>query len=502
MAEVPFNVNRVGDPSRAASVQWSLEGDLAAADLAAGQPTSGVVNWAAGETAQKTITINTSGNTAVGPDKACRVRLSNPVNATLDVSSATTIVLDDDGTTPGDLPSDFPTVPTFGGSVDIAHNRTELQGLINNSRAGDNRISCIGGVDFGDITLDRPTNHRFEIICVQPRFTGMNATKRSDLTLTSQNDTNCSSKVVQGNVSRSLTSGINLVPVQAGVMWIEGFDLRPGQQINDTSGAYVGDLWLRRIRFDTTNGLQLSCGRDNSSAGRLIEWENWHYSDGTQPGQGANSTGFLTDYGTRLYGTAGYYAFKTLWEGGYNHMCSGRSRVAVAIADSCIWMPWGNQQISHMAMFNWGQSGGSNANPANLACGILTLRNGVWGTWSAGRNTNEHYGVQFQAGRGLVFENMMVYPEPTGEVDNFLTLFGHTGAASDSTNTIGSGNIRVRGNQFLNAANRPILNNLFSGSWAGTTITFENNTTPSTIAVQNKGSRVTVVHGQNSGFSG
>lgn len=96
MPAITFTVNRNGDLTKAGSVNWLLQGDLKAADLVTGQPTSGSVSWLANEATAKVITINTKGNTADNPDRACIITLSGPVNGVLGTATATTIVLDDD----------------------------------------------------------------------------------------------------------------------------------------------------------------------------------------------------------------------------------------------------------------------------------------------------------------------------------------------------------------------------------------------------------------------
>jgi len=68
-----FNVNRTGDTSAVASVDWSVAGSGAApadaSDFSAGTLPSGTLSFAAGETS-KTITVNVAGDTAVEADEA------------------------------------------------------------------------------------------------------------------------------------------------------------------------------------------------------------------------------------------------------------------------------------------------------------------------------------------------------------------------------------------------------------------------------------------------
>jgi hypothetical protein len=97
-----FNVNRTGDTSAVASVDWSVAGSGAApadaSDFSAGTLPSGTLSFAAGETS-KTITVNVAGDTAVEADEAFTVTLNNPVNLALaSASSVTSQILNDDST--------------------------------------------------------------------------------------------------------------------------------------------------------------------------------------------------------------------------------------------------------------------------------------------------------------------------------------------------------------------------------------------------------------------
>jgi len=103
-----FNVNRTGDTSAVASVDWSVAGSGAApadaSDFSAGTLPSGTLSFAAGETS-KTITVNVAGDTTVEADETFTVTLNNPVNLALaSASSVTSQILNDDSTA-GTLPS-------------------------------------------------------------------------------------------------------------------------------------------------------------------------------------------------------------------------------------------------------------------------------------------------------------------------------------------------------------------------------------------------------------
>ena len=109
---IAFIVSRQGDLSQACSVQWALEGDLNTADMAAGQATSGPLNWAANDGTARTVTIVVKGDTTVEPDEVCRIRISSPVGCTIGTATATvTIQNDDSSTTPADYAEDL----GFGG---------------------------------------------------------------------------------------------------------------------------------------------------------------------------------------------------------------------------------------------------------------------------------------------------------------------------------------------------------------------------------------------------
>ena len=80
---IVFTAARTGDLSQASSVQWALEGDLNAADMATGQATSGSLSWGIGDAANKTITIVVTGDTTIEPDETCRIRISSPVGCAI-----------------------------------------------------------------------------------------------------------------------------------------------------------------------------------------------------------------------------------------------------------------------------------------------------------------------------------------------------------------------------------------------------------------------------------
>jgi hypothetical protein len=108
LTPLTFNVNRDGDTSAAASVNWSVSGSgtspANASDFSGGILPSGTVNFAAGETS-KTITVNVVGDTLVEPDETFTVTLSNPVNLTLGSANKVTAQIINDDNTAGTPPS-------------------------------------------------------------------------------------------------------------------------------------------------------------------------------------------------------------------------------------------------------------------------------------------------------------------------------------------------------------------------------------------------------------
>lgn len=100
-AVATFTVRRSGDVSRAHTVAWSVEGDLAnpasAADFVGGVFPSGVVSFAPG-VAQQTIAVPIAGDMVVEPSEGFRVALSNPSDgAEIKAAGTWGTILDDDG---------------------------------------------------------------------------------------------------------------------------------------------------------------------------------------------------------------------------------------------------------------------------------------------------------------------------------------------------------------------------------------------------------------------
>ncbi|NCC61174.1 MAG: hypothetical protein EOM12_09565 [Verrucomicrobiae bacterium] len=97
-----FTVIREGDTYASASVSWSVSGSGAnpatAADFNGGVLSSGTLTFAAGETS-KNITVDVAGDTTAEYNETFTLALSNPNGATLDASSVTGTILNDDATT-------------------------------------------------------------------------------------------------------------------------------------------------------------------------------------------------------------------------------------------------------------------------------------------------------------------------------------------------------------------------------------------------------------------
>ncbi|MBV5309165.1 DUF4347 domain-containing protein, partial [Chromatium okenii] len=99
------NVTRTGDLSSTSSASWSVVGAAAtASDFLSGVLPTGTVNFAAGQ-ASATATINIAGDTTIESDENFTVTLSNPVSATLDISSATGTIVNDDVSPPVPYPT-------------------------------------------------------------------------------------------------------------------------------------------------------------------------------------------------------------------------------------------------------------------------------------------------------------------------------------------------------------------------------------------------------------
>lgn len=94
--DVVFTVTRSGSLIGTRDMTWTLSGGLNASDLAAGQLSTGTLNFADGqETA--TVTIRVRGDSSVESDEAVTVTLSNPsANASIGTASATTTLTNDD----------------------------------------------------------------------------------------------------------------------------------------------------------------------------------------------------------------------------------------------------------------------------------------------------------------------------------------------------------------------------------------------------------------------
>lgn len=133
-----FVVARSGETSTACSASWTRTGTANSTDITAGG-SSGTVEFAAGETAQN-IDFTLAGDTTVESDETVILTLSDPVDCTLLISSATTTILNDD--TAGEA-GEFPT-PLRTLTVDSS---SELTTLINTTSGTFPAAITISGPD-------------------------------------------------------------------------------------------------------------------------------------------------------------------------------------------------------------------------------------------------------------------------------------------------------------------------------------------------------------------
>jgi hypothetical protein len=150
-----FVVSRTGDTTGSSSVAWAVTGTggspANAADFAGGVLPSGVLTFAAGETS-KTILVVGSNDTTVEPDESFALTISNPVNATLGNTSTTSIIRNDDFSSPPtiNLGTTLTSGLEGGAGVDFIVNRTGAVGgasTVNYAVAGSG-ASPAGGSDF------------------------------------------------------------------------------------------------------------------------------------------------------------------------------------------------------------------------------------------------------------------------------------------------------------------------------------------------------------------
>ncbi|WP_370318067.1 Calx-beta domain-containing protein [Pusillimonas sp. NJUB218] len=97
--EYTFRVERVGDASSAASVQWRVEGTgtypANAGDFVGGAYPGSTLTFAAGET-YKDIVVQVAGDSTLGADQTFDVVLYNPVDITIITPNASGTILNDD----------------------------------------------------------------------------------------------------------------------------------------------------------------------------------------------------------------------------------------------------------------------------------------------------------------------------------------------------------------------------------------------------------------------
>ncbi len=94
-----FTVNRSGNISSTASVSWAVSGSSPnpanASDFSGGTFPTGIVSFAAGQAVQ-VINVNVSGDTEIESDENFIVTLSNPVNSSISIPSASSVIRSDD----------------------------------------------------------------------------------------------------------------------------------------------------------------------------------------------------------------------------------------------------------------------------------------------------------------------------------------------------------------------------------------------------------------------
>ncbi|MFP6764498.1 MAG: Calx-beta domain-containing protein, partial [Planctomycetaceae bacterium] len=91
-----FTVNRTGDTTSAATVDYAVTGiSASAADFAGGVFPGGTVNFEAGATSA-TITISVLGDLVLENDESFEVRLTNPSGVSIDTATAVGTILNDD----------------------------------------------------------------------------------------------------------------------------------------------------------------------------------------------------------------------------------------------------------------------------------------------------------------------------------------------------------------------------------------------------------------------
>lgn len=169
---ITFRVRRTGNLAVASSVSWSVDTTVAnpvsASDFVGGVLPSGSVSWTANETADKTITCNIAGDVTVEADETLRVVLSSPMNCRLATeSTATTIVLNDDGSPPAEdeIPDALRTI-TVATAAELSAVLTASSGSFPESVevTGSDRsaplvdgdhVACLPGTYAGTFTLSR-----------------------------------------------------------------------------------------------------------------------------------------------------------------------------------------------------------------------------------------------------------------------------------------------------------------------------------------------------------
>ena len=151
--ELGFRVQRSGSEFALGtiSVNWTISGDVNAADFLGGVVPSGTLTFASGET-EKFITLNIAGDTLFESDETVTVTLSNPsAGATIGTASASAIILNDDAAPP------YPGI-SFTDLTEAADTVTYERGASAVAVRGLGANDNITGSRFADILLGNAGN--------------------------------------------------------------------------------------------------------------------------------------------------------------------------------------------------------------------------------------------------------------------------------------------------------------------------------------------------------
>lgn len=428
MPDVKYLLQRTGDLSKSSSITWTLEGDLLSADLASGQPTSGIVSWDAGESGDKTLTIRTKGNTAVGPDKACRVRLSNPVGATIGTATATTTIVDDDSNQGVDiLPTwDQSVFRTDTGFLFNAASRSQLDDIVSNC-PDRSTIRLTGqGVNYGEKTFG--DSKRLHIVSVYPVLGSIYCPMTNDPSIrkTSARSAEARNRFIR-NI-RPNNQRTHLRPtVVNGCGDIKFTGISMGFNVNDDfasngSGGQINlssrsRIWLDNYFVGSAHNRQFNVPTiyDAVPVEQFVFSRGWHFADGTYSGGGGPNNN--SDYGWQLYNCNSFIAQDILVEGGHGHTLSPRFRSGlrdgIRLNRMCF-APWSNRPGnsgggSWSVHINGGQMG-DQSDRGDYTCGFYTMTEITFLDNAGISQDNQHYvGFRLANCRGAKLERCAFY---------------------------------------------------------------------------------------------